>query len=272
MIRSFKIWQRDSAGERLPEPKMEHGLLTMKVFLFACAVIAAVAGEILSEDLEEERSADRAYRFQQLATAESARPEHVDQRPDGSVLLTYIISVRPRQALGSSTAYVPPCVEPEPDESSVTRITAVGAGLSAVALAGGRLGEALQPFLEAGAKVAAPEVARRLADQTVAACRSIHMVMPSEFWGFDVVDFRAYVRGRSTPLQECKLREQQRECHELQTLWTFPLNFLGGSVDPREDARWGPLASRRPILVNFAPERREGLLVLELKRAQDFSH
>jgi hypothetical protein len=116
--------------------------------------------------------------------------------------------------------------------------------------------------------VAAPEVARQLANHMVAACGSLHMVVPSEFWGFEIVDFRAYARGRTTPIQECRPREQQRECHELQTLWIFPLKFFGRSVDPREDARWGPLAMRRPIVVNWSPEQREGILVLELKRVE----
>lgn len=240
----------------------------MKLLLVASALIAAVAGEILSEHLEQERSANRAYQSQQLTTAESVRPEHVDYRLDGSVSLTYIINVGPRHALGSSATYVPPCIEPEPDESSVTWLTVVGGGLSAVALAGGRVGEALQPFLEAGAKAVAPEVARRLANHLVAACGAIHMVVPHEFWGFKVVDFRAYVRGRTTTIQECRLSEQQRECHELQTLWIFPFKFFASSVDPQEDDRWGPLAMRRPVLVNWSSESREGILVLELKRAE----
>jgi hypothetical protein len=243
---------------------MKPPLLSLTVL----AVLAAVGIDLCGEHVEEaRRQVEWNKSFgSMIGPQERAVALRTQTTPTGSVYVYYSVMVDPRQSEGDQVTDVPPCSEPRQSESKVALFRYIGVGIAGLAHGAGDVGEVITSILEAAAKADAPVFARSLSKQTVASCAPLRFLVPVELKGRQLVDFHVYARRLGSPAQECVPSRRQRECRELQMVWTFPLDLLqafGHHFEPKDE--FGPLAYTLPTLVNWSAERREGVLVLEFK-------
>ncbi len=238
----------------------------MKFFATVLALIIALAGEYYSEHRANEASAIRSHEFDRLRNGRPVKPSKVVQDSDGTITATYELAVGPRQATGTMEHDYPPCIDPGPSDSTLGA-TEIGAAIvSALALAGGRIGEAVHPYIAVGAKVAVPDIARLFTNTMVGSCAALNLVPPPAHVPIGAVGFRALVDSPNAPAQECDLHGGgQRNCLRMQTVWLFPLGFPANIGDPSVERFSNIFGLRHPTVVNWANEPRVGILELKFK-------
>lgn len=237
-----------------------------KFFATVLAFITSMAGEYYSEHRAIEARAIRSYELDRVRDGRPVKPSKVVQDSDGTITATYEFRVAQRQATGEMEHDYPPCIDPGPSNATLgaTEIGAVIA--SALVLAGGKIGEAVHPYIETGAKIAVPDIARLFTNTMVGSCAALNLVPPPARVSIRVVGFRAFVDSPNGPAQECDAQGGgQRDCLQMQTVWLFPLGFPADIDNPSAEKFSNIFGPRHPTIVNWANEPRVGILELKFK-------